>query len=161
MREDINVDTSAELSYLQYAQPEFEIPAQQVITGTVITNISGLTGPTITFSGGSSGFDFIPSGTIISLLSPLTTKGDILVRNSTEGTRLAVGSNYGTVTADSAQSTGLRYTKNNIAVVPPAVTDDLMAGYNYFSQWIDSTGPDIYACLNPANGAAVWKKLSP
>ena len=43
-------------------------------------------------------------------LSPLTTKGDILVHNGTINTRLPVGTNGQVLTADSAQSTGLSWT---------------------------------------------------
>lgn len=43
----------------------------------------------------------------------------------------------------------------------PGVNDDNSKGYRQFSQWIDTTGPDLYACLDATQGAAVWKKLSP
>lgn len=43
------------------------------------------------------------------LLSPLTTKGDIWVRNATVDTRLPVGTDSYLLSANSAQSTGLQY----------------------------------------------------
>jgi hypothetical protein len=42
-------------------------------------------------------------------LSPVTTKGDIIVRNSTDNIRLAVGTNDHVLTADSAQASGVKW----------------------------------------------------
>lgn len=42
-------------------------------------------------------------------LSPLTTKGDIFVRNSSSSTRLGVGTNGFNLVADSAETTGLKW----------------------------------------------------
>jgi hypothetical protein len=107
MRDDINVDVSPEVLYVQYAVPDFEFPAQQIIAGTAITSLNGLTGPTITLAAGTSGFSYVPAGTTVTLTSPLTTKGDIYTHDATNGIRLAVGSNNARLAADSAQATGL------------------------------------------------------
>lgn len=80
------------------------------IPGSVaITTVNGITGPTITFDGGTSGFTFSPAGTTLSLASPLTTKGDLYTRSSSAGTRLAVGANDSLLTADSGEATGLKW----------------------------------------------------
>ena len=42
-------------------------------------------------------------------LSPVTTKGDIIVRDGTDNIRLAVGTNDQVLTADSAQASGLKW----------------------------------------------------
>lgn len=89
------------------------------IPGSIaITTLNGVTGPTISFVGGSSGFTFSPAGATIILGSPLTTKGDLYVRNATVGTRLGVGANGDVLTADSGEATGLKW-------APPAAAPDL------------------------------------
>ncbi|MCW1908617.1 MAG: hypothetical protein KIH63_004720 [Candidatus Saccharibacteria bacterium] len=47
-------------------------------------------------------------------LSPLTTKGDIVVRDGTNNIRLAVGTNGQSLTADSAQSAGVKWATNSL-----------------------------------------------
>jgi hypothetical protein len=42
-------------------------------------------------------------------VTPLTTKGDIMVRNATVSTRLEVGANDFVLTADSAEATGVKW----------------------------------------------------
>jgi hypothetical protein len=119
MERDINVDNSAALVYDQYLAPEFEIPAQQVIAGTAITNLNGLTGPNITLSGGTTGLSFTPAGVTITVAGTLVaanggtgnasyTKGDLLAASAaTTLSKLAVGSNNARLAADSGQATGL------------------------------------------------------
>jgi hypothetical protein len=74
-----------------------------------ITSINGITGPTVTFAGGTSGFSFAPGGTTITLVSPITTKGDLYTRNATTGDRLPVGANTFVLTADSSQALGIKW----------------------------------------------------
>lgn len=109
MERDINVDNSASLLYDQYLSPEFELPAQQVLTGTAIVSILGITGPTVNFVGGTSGFTYAPSGITIILVSPLTTKGDVYGHDSTNGVRVAVGTDGQVLTADSASAAGIKW----------------------------------------------------
>lgn len=109
MEKDINVDNSASLLYDQYLSPEFELPAQQVITGTAITNINGLTGPNVTISGGTSGLTVTPAGVTITIGTPMTTKGDLFTRDVSGGIRLGVGSNDQVLTADSSAASGLKW----------------------------------------------------
>lgn len=46
--------------------------------------------------------------------------------------------------------------KTNVADSAPTVDDDSQRGYNYFSRWIDTSGPTLYTCIDPSPGAAVW-----
>ncbi len=50
--------------------------------------------------------------------------------------------------------------KSNTAIIAPTVNDDSGDGYNYFSTWIDTVLGDVYMCVDPALGAAVWRKLN-
>lgn len=104
-----NTQINPDITYIEYSVPEFEIPAQQVIAGTAITNINSLTGPTITLAGGSSGFSYTPAGSTITLVSPLTTKGDVYTHDATNGSRLAVGTDGQILTADSASTNGIKW----------------------------------------------------
>lgn len=74
-----------------------------------VTNINGLSGPTVTLGGGASGFSFSVASPNVTLVGPLTAKGDIYVRDATAGTRLAIGANDSRLVADSAEATGLRW----------------------------------------------------
>lgn len=69
------------------------------VGATAITSISS----------GSSGIGASVVGGVATLVSPLTTKGDVFVRNATQGTRLGVGADGLVLTADSAQATGLKW----------------------------------------------------
>lgn len=49
---------------------------------------------------------------------------------------------------------------NNEAIVPPTVDDDSTDGYDVGSRWFDVTAEKEYVCINPAEGAAVWKETT-
>jgi hypothetical protein len=50
--------------------------------------------------------------------------------------------------------------KSNLsAAVPPAITDDSVAGYSVGSIWIDTTGDMVYQCVDSSTGAAVWQQM--
>ncbi len=115
--EDVNVDVNPELLYVQYQQPEVEFPIGQAFGGVAITSINGISGPSVTFAGGVSGFSFAPGGTTITLVSPLTVKGDLYTRNSTTGVALAVGTNGFVLSADSGEATGLKWIANATGTV--------------------------------------------
>lgn len=117
--ENINIDVSPEVQYVQYSVPDIEFPAQQIIAGTAITSLNGLTGPTITLSGGTTGLSYTPAGVTITLTGTLVaanggtgnasyTKGDLLAASAaTTLSKLAVGTNNARLAADSGQTTGL------------------------------------------------------
>lgn len=65
MSDDVYLDNT--VTYDSYLAPEIELPQQQVIAGTAITNLNGLTGPNITLSGGTTGFSYTPAGVTITL----------------------------------------------------------------------------------------------
>ena len=46
--------------------------------------------------------------------------------------------------------------KTNVADSAPTADDDAQRGYNYFSRWVDTTGPTLYTCIDPSPGVAVW-----
>lgn len=48
--------------------------------------------------------------------------------------------------------------KVNVATTSPVVTDDVSKGYQYFSQWYNSVTGELFTCVNPAVGAAVWNE---
>jgi hypothetical protein len=55
-------------------------------------------------------------------IAPVTTKGDLIVRNATVATRLGVGSNGQVLTADSAEATGLKWANPGSPTAPKITT---------------------------------------
>ncbi len=106
-----------DVTYNSYLEPEIPISGVAVFGATAVTSINGIPGPSITFSGGTSGFSFAPGGTTITLVSPITTKGDLYTRNATTGDRLPVGANTFVLSADSAETTGLKWIANATGTV--------------------------------------------
>lgn len=104
-------------SYQQGGQQDLNIPI--TFGATAVTSVNGLSGPTITFTGGTSGFTYSASVATITLVSPLTTKGDIYTHDGSAGVRKAVGANGTVVTADSAEATGWKWA----AAGSPATAD--------------------------------------
>lgn len=75
-------------------------------------NAGSLDGSTLIFyNPGTGGLVFSNPGPTREALSPLTTKGDIFVRNATASTRLPVGTDGLVLAADSSTATGLSYQK--------------------------------------------------
>lgn len=93
---DVNIDTSGSLIYSDYSSGgpvTFDIPA--VPGSTAITVINGASGPTLTFSGGASGYDFVPGGTTITL----TVSNAATVRSSISAAKSGANSDINTFSA--------------------------------------------------------------
>jgi hypothetical protein len=105
-----NIDTDAAQVYQQYTTFSVSVGAVNISGGTAVVDINGLSGPVINFVGGTSGFSYSTTApSTITLVSPLTTKGDLYTRNTTDGVRLGVGTNGFVLTADSGEATGLKW----------------------------------------------------
>jgi len=98
----------------------------------------------------------IATGTTTGLLSPSSPAPELGQAVDFDPTGVATSS----VIVRNA-SGGWQILKNNIGTVAPTVNDDSGDGYDYGSSWIDAVAGDEYVCLNPAAGAAVWKKRTP
>ncbi len=82
-------------------------------SSNTITNVSLSTGVTGTLPIGSGGTGQTGQTAAFNALSPLTTKADIITRNSTDNIRLGVGSDGQVLVADSAQTSGLKWAQVN------------------------------------------------
>lgn len=89
---DYNILLDTEFTYQQYAPPVTPPPDLVNISGnvTIINTINGggggqATGPTITISGGSTGMNFVASGSAIAL------EGTLIVANGGTGATSAAG----------------------------------------------------------------------
>jgi hypothetical protein len=69
-------------------------------------------------------------------LSPLTTKGDLVVNNGTNDVRLGVGTNGYLLTADSAEATGVKWAA---APVSTTVSDDTTTNASYYPTFSTAT----------------------
>lgn len=61
--------------------------------------------------------------------------------------------------ARQGSTTAYRTTDNFTATTDPAVTDDVTDGYHAGSMWFNTTGNNLFFCQDPADGAAVWRKV--
>lgn len=111
---------------------------QEFGANTAVTSLNGLSGPSVVFDGGTSGFSYSTAAPNVSLNSPLTTKGDLYVRNATAGTRQPVGANDTFLVADSTQATGLKW----------------LAGVSGFGAWTGTADKTTHATY-PATTASV------
>jgi hypothetical protein len=74
-----------------------------------ITNVSLTTGVTGTLPIANGGTGQITQTAAFDALSPLTTKGDLIVNNGTNDIRLPVGTDAFVLTADSTQASGVKW----------------------------------------------------
>lgn len=85
-------------------------------SSNTITNVSLTTGVTGTLPIANGGTGQTAQTAAFDALSPLTTKGDLIVNNGTNDIRLAVGTNNYVLTADSAEASGVKWAANtNVA----------------------------------------------
>ncbi len=90
-------------------------------------NQAGLLAGTTGIGYSNGGLQFANAIPTREALSPLTTKGDIFVRNATRSTRLSVGSNGQFLSANSAKATGLDW--RNILFADITETPTTLDGY--------------------------------
>jgi hypothetical protein len=158
MRDSTIVDN--DITYIEYGQNEFDVPAQQVITGTAITSLNGLTGPNVNSVGGTSGFSYSPSGITIILVSPLTTKGDIYTHDATNGSRLAVGTDGQVLTADSASTNGIKWAAGASSTSLPVLNTQSFSLNNAAAQTLYTVPPGKSAIVTFVVGRAPSVDLS-
>ncbi len=108
---------NADVTYDSYLEPEIPQTTSITFGATAITSINGIPGPSITLSGGSSGFSFGAIGATISLNTPLLTKGDLYTSNGAAGVALSVGANGYVLSANSGTITGLEWIANAVGTV--------------------------------------------
>lgn len=154
--EGINIDTSAELQYQQYSQPP---PTTTTInefgdTTTVISTINGnsgkATGPSITFSGGTTGLTFNASANTITLSGTLGAanggtgqssyaKGDLLAASAaTTLSKLAAAANNARLATDSSTLTGLIWILASTGWGAPSGTLSRAAYASYAGQTVSN-----------------------
>lgn len=97
--------------------------------------------PITTISGGNSGIGFSLVGPLATLVSPLTTKGDLYGRTNAAGTRVPVGADDARLVGDASQPTGLNYINPSTGWGAPSGVASRAAYAAYAGQTI--LGPTI------------------
>ena len=104
--------------------------------GGTLSNVSLSTQVTGTLPIANGGTGQTTAVAAFDALSPLTTKGDLVVNNGTNDVRLAVGSNGQLLTADSAEATGVKWAA---APVSTTVSDDTTTNASYYPTFATAT----------------------
>jgi hypothetical protein len=65
---------------------------------------------------------------------------------------------FSRLTTPNTGSSGSSAKQNLTATAPPAVTDDVNAGYSVGSVWIDTSADERWVCLDDTAGSAIWDK---
>lgn len=156
-----NLQLNSDFTYGEYGGVSVAFGPPPIPGSVAITSVNSVSGPTISFVGGSSGFTFSPAGTTVILGSPLTTKGDILTRDGSSGIRLAVGSNGAVLTADSTTATGLKWapasgtaTDLNVTVIDNSDSPYTLTDANDIVL-VDATGGDVIITLSDPTVAKI------
>jgi hypothetical protein len=113
-------------------------------TGYVYFNT---TSSTFRFYNGS-GWKTVTSTDNFDGIAPVTTKGDLIVRNATNATRLAVGTDGQVLTADSAQATGVKWANPGSPTAPKITTYT----YSGSEQTFNITGSPLYLRVRMVGG---------
>jgi len=139
-------------------------------SSNTITNVSLSTGVTGALPIANGGTGQTTQTAAFDALSPLTTKGDLIVNDGTNDIRLAVGTNDFVLTADSTQASGVKWAAasggsgspvvvsavNNSAQVLPAATVTVLTG------WTESVDSDSIfnastgVCTIPTGGGTFY-----
>ncbi len=138
-----NLALDSDFTAEQYGAGGETFVAQAAPSGTSITSLNGLSGPSVVLSGGSTGLSFSVGAPNITLA----------------GTLAVASGGTGAATAANARA-NLGIPKHNSAATAPGVTDDAAAGFSVNSLWTDTALDDAYVCVDATNGAAVWKKIT-
>ena len=126
---------------------------------------SGLGNPFVTGADGKATFyadgsinGYKVTATHASLTSPAEFRNEPVG----EAKNYDIGTDSGnliTVGAADARYAVLAQNKTD-ATVAPTVTNDSSEGYSISSRWFDVTANEVYVCIDPAVGAAVWVQTS-
>ncbi len=119
--DNVNIDNDASLLPLQTATGG-ELPQLLFAPApgtSFVSSLAGLSG-NIVLAGGTTGFSYSAGSGVITLLGPLSAKGDLYTFNGSAGIRLPVSTDAYVLTADSAQATGLKWAPSSSVIAIPA-----------------------------------------
>ncbi len=110
----LTVDSKGRLTALSF-EVITAVAAGQGFNGALQFNNSGaIAGANITFNQTTGGLNFFNPAPTREALSPLTTQGDIFIRNAIASTRLPVGTPTQVLTADPTDPNGLVWSDNGV-----------------------------------------------